>query len=164
MSRLRVVLVAVVCTTAIRVAVAAVVQADDPYARAVALVAQMTLDEKFSFVQQSAPKNKRNYTGELPGVPRLKIPPLRMNDGPQGFRGKAKTSTQWPSGLTVAHSFDPGLFLEWGEAMGAEFSAKGANCQFGPGLNVARISNGGRSFEYLSGNQAGAPRISTHHR
>lgn len=35
--------------------------------------------------------------------------------------------------------------------MGEEFAGKGANVQFGPGVNVARIANGGRSFEYLSG-------------
>ena len=84
-------------------------------------------------------------------MPRLGVPDLRMNDGPQGFRGEAGTSTQWPSGLTVAHSWDPQLFLEWGTAMGLEFSSKGANVQFGPGVNLARIPNGGRSFEYLSG-------------
>jgi hypothetical protein len=26
------------------------------------------------------------YTGEIAGNERLNIPPLRMNDGPQGFR------------------------------------------------------------------------------
>jgi hypothetical protein len=26
------------------------------------------------------------YTGEIAGNDRLNIPPLRMNDGPQGFR------------------------------------------------------------------------------
>lgn len=35
--------------------------------------------------------------------------------------------------------------------MGNEFYGKGANVQFGPGVNVARVANGGRSFEYLSG-------------
>ena len=35
--------------------------------------------------------------------------------------------------------------------MGAEFAAKGANCQLGPGLNVARVPQGGRNFEYMSG-------------
>lgn len=39
----------------------------------------------------------------------------------------------------------------WGRAMGAEFKAKGANCQLGPGLNVARVPQGGRNFEYMSG-------------
>ena len=35
--------------------------------------------------------------------------------------------------------------------MGAEFAGKGANVLFGPGVNLARLPNGGRSFEYLSG-------------
>merc|ERR1712185_48831 len=74
-----------------------------------------------------------------------------MNDGPQGFRGEAGKSTLWPSGLTVAHSFDRQLFREWGKALGAEFAGKGANVMYGPGLNVQRLANGGRSFEYGSG-------------
>ena len=36
-----------------------------------------------------------------------------------------RTSTQWPSGLTVAHTWDEDLFLEWGTAMGKEFYGKG---------------------------------------
>lgn len=76
--------------------------------------------------------------------------------GSEGFRCSGQvcppgSTTQYPSGLTVAHSWDPALFGEWGTAMGEEFAGKGANVQFGPGVNVARIANGGRSFEYLSG-------------
>ena len=40
---------------------------------------------------------------------------------------------------------------DMGDAIGAEFWGKGANVYFGPGLNVARLANGGRNFEYLSG-------------
>jgi beta-glucosidase-like glycosyl hydrolase len=130
------------------------VNGEDPYDRAVRLVSKMTIDEKFGYIQGAKGNVKHKYyTGVIPGVPRLGIPELRMNDGPQGFRSKESpgTSTQWPSGLTVAHSFDRDLFQEWGAAMGSEFAGKGANCQFGPGLNLARIPNGGRSFEYLSG-------------
>eukprot|EP00937_MAST-01D_sp_MAST-1D-sp2_P000193 g193.t1 len=133
---------------------AASAAATDPArVRAEKLVAQMTQDEKFGFIQQN--KDSTNvssgYTGALPAVPRLGIPEMRMNDGPQGFRGPAGTSTQWPSGLTVAHSWDRALFRQWGEALGAEFAGKGANVMYGPGLNVQRLSNGGRSFEYGSG-------------
>lgn len=130
-------------------------QADDPaHSRAVRLVAQMTLDEKLGFLQGCThagcrqPSNGGAYVGIVPGLPRLGIPDLRMNDGPEGFRGEPGTSTQWPSGLTVAHSWDPKAFLAWGTAMGREFSGKGANVQFGPGANLARVANGGRSFEY----------------
>ena len=114
----------------------------------------MTLDEKLGFLQGCThagcrqPSNGGAYVGIVPGLPRLGIPDLRMNDGPEGFRGEQGTSTQWPSGLTVAHSWDPKAFLAWGTAMGREFSGKGANVQFGPGANLARIANGGRSFEY----------------
>ena len=96
------------------------------------------------------------YIGRVPGIERLKIPDLNMNDGPEGFRCGGEvcppgSTTQFPSGLTVAHSWDAALFGEWGTAMGEEFAGKGANVQFGPGANVARLANGGRSFEYLSG-------------
>lgn len=127
--------------------------AEEPHARAVRLVAEMTLDEKLGFIQGIPRHDSGNgtYIGIVPGVPRLGVPDLRMNDGPEGFRGKSGTSTQWPSGLTVAHSWDVELFAEWGQAMGREFYGKGANVQFGPGANVQRTANGGRSFEYSSG-------------
>lgn len=35
--------------------------------------------------------------------------------------------------------------------MAEEFYGKGAHVQLGPGMNVARIPNGGRNFEYVSG-------------
>ena len=103
------------------------------------------------------------YVGNVPAIPRLGVPWLSLQDGPQGYRdGKyghypgppglpAGTATQWPSGLTVAATWDVQLAGEWGAAMGAEFRAKGANVQLGPGLNVARVPRGGRNFEYLSG-------------
>lgn len=130
-------------------AVTAVAVQDPALDRARKLVAQMTLDEKLGFVQGN--HTTMGYTGRVVGVPRLGVPDLLMNDGPQGFRGPPGTSTQWPSGLTLARSFDRDLFREMGEALGAEFYGKGANVAFGPGLNVARLANGGRSFEYLSG-------------
>jgi len=123
---------------------------EDPHARAVRLVAQMTLDEKMGFIQGNKDMNY-GYTGVVPGVPRLGIPDLRMNDGPQGFRAAEPSTTQWPSGLTLAHSFDPTLFAQMGKGLGEEFYGKGANVQFGPGVNLARLPWGGRSFEYLSG-------------
>ena len=84
-------------------------------------------------------------------IPRLGIPWLSLQDGPQGFRdgkyGKGSygngtylgTSTQWPSGLTIGATWDRTIASLWGQSMGAEFKAKGANGQLGPGLNVARI-------------------------
>ena len=53
------------------------------------LVARMTLEEKLSLLGGwlADPNHPypRNYTGQTAGVPRLGIPPIVLNDGPQGF-------------------------------------------------------------------------------
>lgn len=61
---------------------------------------------------------------------------FRWDNGPQGFGdgSPAGKSTQWPSTLNMAASFDPELAGEWGYAMGQEFWAKGTNIQEGPGV------------------------------
>ena len=48
----------------------------------------------------------------------------------------------------MGSTFDPDLALEWGDAMGAEFWAKGTNIQEGPGINIARVMTNGRNFEW----------------
>jgi beta-glucosidase len=35
--------------------------------------------------------------------------------------------------------------------MGKEYDLKGASVQLGPGVNVMRLGNDGREFEYISG-------------
>ena len=78
---------------------------------------------------------------------------IRWDNGPQGFADHAGAglSTQWPSTLNMAATFDPDLALRWGDAMGSEFWHKGTNIQEGPGANIARIEKNGRTFEYISG-------------
>ncbi len=81
------------------------------------------------------------------------VPPINMEDGPQGFRDPHHpgTSTAYPSGLTIAATFSPFLAGQWGAAMATEFKAKGANVLLGPAVNVARVPRNGRNFEYMSG-------------
>ena len=113
------------------------------------VISQMTLEEKVSLLHGIAGP----YVGNTPAIPRLGIPALTMNDGPQGFRDDAHpgTTTMYPSGGTVSSSFDRDLLFSWGQAMGGEFYDKGANVQLGPGMNLARVPTNGRNFEYLSG-------------
>lgn len=85
----------------------------------------MTATEKISLFHGSC----RGYTGNVCANTRLGIPALKMNDGPQGFRGAPSTSTAFPAAITVAASFDPLASEEWGKAMGSEFYRKGANVQ-----------------------------------
>ena len=79
--------------------------------------------------------------------------------GPQGFRGQNTcghwdhcvnqqgTSTAFPSGLTIAATWDVTAARLWGETMGEEFRDKGSNVQLGPGLCVSRLPQNGRNFE-----------------
>jgi len=121
----------------------------DPKAAAAALIAKMTLDEKVTLLHGGRAPGQAGYVGNTPPIERLGIPALNLNDGPQGFRSGGTTC--WPSGLTVATTWDVDAMGAWGEAMGGEFFGKGANVQLGPGVCVARVPKCGRNFEYLSG-------------
>ena len=119
--------------------------------RAAEMLSRMTEKEKVDMLHGTI--FEKRYIGWVPPNERLKIPGIRMNDGPQGFRDEHHpgTSTAWPSGLTVGATWDTELAFKWGEAMGKEFLEKGANVLLGPGMNVARVPLNGRNFEYVSG-------------
>eukprot|EP00931_Biecheleriopsis_adriatica_P075811 TRINITY_DN49598_c0_g1_i1.p1 TRINITY_DN49598_c0_g1~~TRINITY_DN49598_c0_g1_i1.p1 ORF type:complete len:727 (-),score=142.39 TRINITY_DN49598_c0_g1_i1:78-2258(-) len=132
-----------------------------PAQRARLLVQNMTLDEKLAMLHgpvsgpsaQCAHSPKCAYVGNVVGNARLQIPPITMNDGPQGFRDdlRPKTTTAWPAAINMAATWDEQAVYEWGSGMGKEFKAKGSNVQLGPALCVARVPWNGRNFEYLSG-------------
>ena len=127
-----------------------------PQQRAAALLAEMELEEKVTLMHGTG-WGVGKYVGMTAPVDRLGIPALHLNDGPQGFRCNGLgvcppgTSTQFPSGLTIAAAWDPGAAHAWGAAMGTEFFNKGAHVQLGPGMCIARVPNNGRNFEYQSG-------------
>jgi beta-glucosidase len=97
-----------------------------PEERAHKLVAAMNFTEKASMTRGRS--SNLPYTGHTAAIPRVGIPQLNCNDGPQGFRTDEHpgTSTQFPSALTVAASWDPSAIYNWGAAMGREFYQKGA--------------------------------------
>ena len=131
----------------VALAAIAVVADKSPRERAEALLAQMTTEEKRHMLHGTVLR-KDNYVGFVAQNERLGIPALRLNDGPQGFRDEEHpgSTTAWPSGLTVASSFDNKLAYRWGEAMGDEFAGKGANVFLGPGMNVARVPVNGETL------------------
>jgi beta-glucosidase len=77
------------------------VAGETPRQRAARTLGQMTLAEKLSMVYGSSSK----YAGYVKGVPRLNIPPLVLQDGPQGVGDGARNVTCWPSALTVVASW-----------------------------------------------------------
>ena len=120
--------------------------------RAELMLKSMTLGEKLSMMRGSL----GDYVGNIEGNSRLGIPPIAMQDGPQGFRitkktGEEGSSTAWPSSLNIAASFDSRLANQWAIAMAVEFVMKGSNMQLAPGLGIVRVPTAGRNFEYICG-------------
>jgi beta-glucosidase len=99
----------------------------------------ITLDEKIALVAG---------TGfDTVGVPRLRIPALRMTDGPMGVRvGQA---TAFAASALLAATFDPALAERVGAAIARETKGHGKNVILGPGVNIARTALNGRNFEYF---------------
>ncbi|KAK5116573.1 hypothetical protein LTR85_009198 [Meristemomyces frigidus] len=98
-------------------------------------------------------------------VPRLKIPSLRLSDGPNGIRGTrffgSVPSSCLPCATAIGATFDKDLALRIGHLLADEARAKGAHVVLGPTINIQRGPLGGRGFEsfsedpLLSGTMAG---------
>ena len=117
-------------------------------ARAKAIVAKMTLDEKITELHGIHTATEYRI---VPGIPRLGIPPLQMTNGPAGVgpggAGPQKRATALPSPLALAATWDPSLSYEYGKIAGEETRETGNTLLEAPDVNIARIPQGGRVFE-----------------
>ncbi|WP_136688861.1 beta-glucosidase [Halorhabdus amylolytica] len=113
------------------------------------LIDELTLAEKVSLTHGAVDPDGR-ATGYIPGVERLDIPPLGMVDGPLGVRIPGESSTAFPAPLALAATFDVDLATEFGTALGRETRGKGQDVLLAPGVNLIRVPNNGRNFEYFS--------------
>ena len=91
------------------------------------------------------------YVGNVPGYSRgnLSLPPLHLEDGPQGVADETTYVTAFPSAGTVLMTWDTDLYFAFGAAMAAEQHAKGVNIALTPAVNLARVPWAGRVFEWL---------------
>lgn len=116
------------------------------YAKARAIVSQLTLDEKVNVTQ--------GYTGACAGnagaLTRFNIDSRCFSDAPDGIRGQEFVSA-FPAGIHVAATFDRSLLYEYGKALGSEFRGKGINVALAPVAGpLGRVARGGRNWEGLS--------------
>ena len=120
-------------------------------ARASAIVAQMTLDEKILELHGvgGASPNLRI----VPAVPRLGIPAFVITNGPAGISygtiSPRKPATALPAPIALASTWDTTMAGAYGTVIGDEAKILGNDLVEGPDMNLARIPQNGRTFENL---------------
>lgn len=118
------------------------------------LCAKMTLEEKAGLCSGS------DFWHTKP-IERLGIPAMMVSDGPHGLRKQKEEGDHlgvndsikavcFPTGCTIAASFDRDLIREMGEALGTSCQAEGVGVILGPAVNIKRSPLCGRNFEYYS--------------
>src|SRR5215471_1015299 len=121
-----------------------------PVRRAELLVRQMTLDEK---ILQIHMMDKPEHPREVPAVERLGIPVFKITNGPAGAgpgdSRPTQPATAMPAALALAASWDPNLAETFGRVVANEVSAHGEDLLEAPGVNIARVPQNGRNFEYF---------------
>ena len=102
------------------------------------VLSQMTLREKVDFVSGKGFTTKPNI--------RLGFPLIAMSDGPLGPNARGR-ATNYSSTLNMAATWDDSLMNVIAASMGAETRVMGRNMLLGPCINIARVPQGGRTFE-----------------
>jgi beta-glucosidase len=130
-----------------------------PEQRASLLVGAMTLDQKIEQLHgqpgpiPEVPSCGTNAGRHVPGIPELQIPTFRISNGPvgvgQGDCNPTAQATAIVSSLGLAASFDPAQATAYGDLVGREATDVGIHVIEGPGMDMARVPQGGRNFEYL---------------
>jgi beta-glucosidase len=105
------------------------------------LIKDMSLEEKASLLSGE----KGFY---LKGIERLDIPPIKMTDGPMGVVENGE-ATAFPANIGLTASWNKELARQMGEAIGNECCSKGIGFLLAPGVNIYRIPQNGRNFEYM---------------
>jgi beta-glucosidase len=117
-------------------------KAADVEARVDDLLPRLTLDEKLSIIG-----GDREFY--IRAIPRLGLPEVKMADGPLGVRNYGP-STAYPATIGLAASWDGDLAREFGASVGNDARARGVGIMLGPAVNINRVPQNGRNFEYLS--------------
>ncbi|MBU3200352.1 glycoside hydrolase family 3 C-terminal domain-containing protein [Clostridium estertheticum] len=118
------------------------------------IISQMTLEEKAGLCSGLDFWHTKS-------VLRLGIPSIMVTDGPHGLRKQSGESdhlglncsvpaTCFPSGATLASSWDRSLIEKVGIALGEECQAEDVSILLGPAANIKRSPLCGRNFEYFS--------------
>ncbi|KAI8724286.1 Fn3-like domain-containing protein [Fusarium sp. LHS14.1] len=130
---------------------------DEALRKARSFVSGLTTAEKIGLVTEGYTQPSLPCVGAIGGIERLGFNGLCFSDGPAGYSRSDGVSV-FPSGITVAETWDRDLMYKRGVALGEEFKAKGAHVHLGPSSGpLGRHALGGRNWEsfgpdpYLAG-------------
>jgi len=116
--------------------------------RADAILALMTIDEKIQLIGG----HNSFFTK---GFDNYKIPAFYFSDATQGVHirknldSTIQKSTAFPCPLALTATWNPALANSFAKSIGEECRANNVAVLLGPGMNIYRISQNGRNFEYF---------------
>jgi beta-glucosidase len=126
--------------------------------RADSILKLMTMEEKISFIG--------GYNSfYIKGFEKYHMPSLYLSDATQGVHLRKQLSkgleksTAFPSPLALAATWNPDLAQEYARSVGEECRAGDIAVLLGPGMNIYRISQNSRNFEYFGEDPYLAARI-----
>jgi beta-glucosidase len=121
---------------------------EDASKRADALLSKLTLEEKIELIG-----GHRFFY--IKGFDKYGIPELYLSDATQGvhirkeLNDQLKKSTAFPCPIALSATWNIELANKYAESIGEECRAGGIAVLLGPGMNIYRISQNGRNFEYF---------------
>ena len=126
---------------------------DEAYGKADSLLVRLTTDEKIAMM--------RGYSDFFfKGHPEKGIPYIYLSDATQGVNMRnnladptmvrqLERSVAFPAPILLSSTFNPELVYRYAQSVGEECRAGGIEILLGPGLNIYRQAQCGRSFEYF---------------
>jgi beta-glucosidase len=121
--------------------------------RAEGILSQLTLEEKMQLIGG-------HHKFFIKGFKKLGIPDIQLTDATQGVHLVAaaaefvakqplEKSTAFPCPLLLTATWNRELAGRYAQSIGEECRAGGLAILLGPGMNIYRISQNGRNFEYF---------------
>ena len=121
---------------------------DDAKAQALKILTQMTMDEKISLIGG-------HNVFFTKGFEKFNVPALYLSDATQGVNirpelpNQLEKSVAFPSPIALASTWNKELAGNYAKSIGEECRAGEIAVLLGPGMNIYRISQNGRNFEYF---------------
>ncbi len=119
------------------------------------IISQMTLEEKSGMLHGTS-----MFT--TAGVERLRVPELKMADGPLGVREEISRdswdpagldndfATYYPAGGGLSATWNTELAYKFGFSVGEESRTRDKDVLLSPAINIIRTPLGGRTYEYFT--------------